>query len=172
MAASPLASHEEEAVVASQSAGGSFVSFVFGYLYLLERIASEDDQDALRLHATGVSSAALRWVLEAEAALNQRARCPSCDKPAVGAPATLRRQGLLVHPATLAAYRIAASSAYLAEVIVSEREVATPLEAHQLGELFDDPAMRSFLEGQTAEERYRDAIPTIYRHVGAGSAPD
>lgn len=171
-------STDQTSSATSRSAGGNFVHLLFGYLYLQEIADGYSDGRRDETHSTEVildfarrlSSSALAGGFEADNVLSGRIGCPCCqtaEHSELGGP----RHPLYVHPAATLLYRIAGVARELEQIMAADEldpdtNAELWLDDALIAELLDDEETRSFLHAQCWEDKYLDALPGIYAHVG------
>jgi hypothetical protein len=162
----------------SRSAGGNFVHLLFGYFYLQEIAGGYSDGRRDETHSSEVildfarrlSSSALASGFEADNVLSGRIGCPCCqtaEQSELGGP----RHPIYVHAAALLLYRIAGVARELEQLTTADELDADTnaelwLDDELVAELLDDHQTRRFLDEQCWDEKYLDALPGIYAHVG------
>lgn len=163
----------------SRSAGGMFTYLCFGYLMLRDIVdvyegGRRDElhsQENIANHARRIMLEALDFAGEADAVLSGQVSCPCCGSADDGELGP--RHPLYVHPAALVLYRLA-STCQKAAAIATRDDLDLDIDTLQqvwldedgFAELLDDQETRRFLEQQTSEDEYLDALPDIYAHVG------
>lgn len=161
----------------SRSAGGMFTYLCFGYLMLRNIVEAYEDgrrdelhsQENIAKHARRLMLESLDFAGEADAVLSGQLSCPCCGGADDGELGP--RHPLYVHPAALVLYRLASTCQQAAAIAMRDDLDLDALQQVWLdedvfAELLDDQETRRFLEQQTSEDEYVNALPDIYAHVG------